>query len=73
MDYRLTNREFSRVWRRSKRYSDHELKWLCRRRGLALRREGKDLKAVDPKTNKVVVRFEPIPVAMLPEPPPKRY
>lgn len=62
MDYRLTNREFSRVWRRSKRYSDHELKWLCRRRGLMLRRDKQDLQAVDPATNKVVARFEPIPV-----------
>jgi len=73
MDYRLTNREFSRVWRRSKRYSDHELKWLCRRRGLALRRDGEDLKAVDAKTNKVVARFEPIPVLPLPETGPQRH
>ena len=73
MDYRLTNREFSRVWRRSKRYSDHELKWLCRRRGLALRREGEDLKAIDPKTNKVVARFEVIPPEPSPEPLQKRY
>jgi hypothetical protein len=60
MDYRLTNREFSRVWRRSKRYSDHEIKWLARKRGFSVRYQETDLQVYDTKSGKTVANFEPL-------------
>jgi hypothetical protein len=56
--YRLINRTFSREWRRSKNYSDHEIKWLARRRGLETRRHNQALEVFDPKTEKTVVSFK---------------
>jgi hypothetical protein len=60
MDYRLTNRTFSREWRRSKRYSDHELRWLARRRGFLVRYVGDALQVYLKATGKTVAHFEPI-------------
>jgi hypothetical protein len=60
MNYRLTNREFSRVWRRSKKYSDHEIKWLARKRGLLVRDSKDVLTVYDKDTGKTVASFEPI-------------
>lgn len=34
VEYQLTDRKFSREWRRNKRYSRHELRWLARKKGL---------------------------------------
>jgi len=58
MHYRLTNREFSRVWRRSKAYSDHEIKWLARKRGFSVRYQGTSLQVIEPATEKVVANFD---------------
>lgn len=53
MTYRLTNRAFSRLWRRSKRYSDHEIRFLCKRRGLTMEEHGDQLTVLNAK--KIVV------------------
>jgi hypothetical protein len=58
MNYRLTNREFSRLWRRSKAYSAHEIKWLARRRGFSVRSQGTNMQVIDPASEKVVANFE---------------
>ena len=57
-DYRLTNRTFSRVWRRSKNYRDHEIRWLARKRGLAVRERNRGIEVYDPKTGKNVAVFQ---------------
>lgn len=62
MDYRLMDRAFSRIWRRSKRYSDHEIKWLARKRGLATRSKGVFLTVYNPSTEATIVTFEQIKV-----------
>lgn len=62
-DYRLTNRTFSRVWRRSKNYRDHEIRWLARKRGLAVRDRSGAIEVYDPKTNKTVANFQQVPDA----------
>lgn len=62
-DYRLTNRTFSRVWRRSKNYRDHEIRWLARKRGLAVRERKQAIEVYDPKTNKTVANFQQVPEA----------
>lgn len=59
-DYRLTNRAFSRLWRRSKNYSDHEIRWLARKRGLEMRAHKEKIEVVDPKTGKIVANFQEI-------------
>lgn len=59
-DYRLTNRTFSRIWRRSKNYRDHEIQWLARRRGLAVRERKGAIEVYDPKTNKAVANFQQV-------------
>lgn len=58
--YRLINRGFSRQWRRSKNYRDHEIKWLAQRRGLATRSHNRALEVFNPKTGKTVVSFKEI-------------
>lgn len=58
--YRLINRGFSRQWRRSKDYRDHEIRWLARRRGLETRSHNRALEVFDPKTGKTVVSFKEI-------------
>jgi len=54
------NREFSRLWRRSKRYSDHEIKWLARKRGLAVGDSKGVLTVYDKNTGKTVASFEAV-------------
>lgn len=58
MTYRLTDRFFSRLWRRNKRYSEHELRWLARKRGLILRLKGDVLEVVHPGTKQVMAHFK---------------
>jgi hypothetical protein len=57
-DYRLTNRTFSRLWRRSKNYREHEIRWLARRRGLEIVDRKGVIQVIDPKTKKVVANFQ---------------
>jgi len=59
--YRLTDRKFSRLWRRSKDYSDHEIRYLVKKRGLALTDHKSMLTVTDPKTRKVVATFQEVP------------
>jgi len=59
MVYRLTDRKFSRLWRRSKDYSDHELRWLARRRGLKTAVHKGTLQVLDLK-GKVVATFQQV-------------
>jgi hypothetical protein len=59
-DYRLINRGFSREWRRSKKYRNHEIKWLAKKRGLEVRTRNRVLEVIDPKTGKTVVSFKEI-------------
>lgn len=65
--YRLINRGFSREWRRSKNYRDHEIRWLARRRGLETRSHNRALEVFDPKTGKTVVSFKEIAEEARPE------
>jgi len=58
--YRLTNREFSRLWRRSKNYREHEIRYLARKRGLETRDRRGVIQVYDPKTNKVVANFQEV-------------
>jgi hypothetical protein len=60
--YRLTGRQFSRQWRRSKDYSDHEIRWLAKRRGLVYRERGNTI-CVTGQDGKVVVSFILVPDA----------
>lgn len=60
-DYRLTDRKFSRHWRRNKKYSDHELRWLAKRRGLEYVEQRDIIRLRDLKTKKVVANFGLIP------------
>ncbi len=57
-DYRLTNRAFSRQWRRSKNYREHEIHWLARRRGLKVIERRGNLELISPKTKKVEATFQ---------------
>lgn len=57
--YRLTDRAFSRQWRRSKDYSDHELRWLARRRGLTISVHKGTLQVLDRK-GKAVATFQAV-------------
>ena len=58
MNYKLIDRLFSRLWRRDKRYSEHELRWLARKRGLTVRLKGGYLDIVQPKSKQVVAHFK---------------
>ena len=60
-DYRLTNRTFSRLWRRSKKYRKHEIRWLARRHDLAVRERNRVIEVYHPKTNKIEANFEQVP------------
>lgn len=64
MVYRLTDRTFSRLWRRSKDYSERELRWLARKRGLKTAVHKGTLQVLDLK-DKVVANFQQVnePVA----------
>lgn len=57
IEYQLTDRKFSREWRRSKRYSRNELRWLARKRGLELRERGGVAQVIEPGTRRVVANF----------------
>lgn len=65
--YRLINRGFSREWRRSKNYRDHEIRWLARRRGMETRSRNRALEVFNPKTGKTVVSFKEIAEEAPPE------
>lgn len=56
--YRLTDRTFSRAWRRSKNYREHEIKWLARKRGLLVRSDKNVLTVYAPKTGATVAHFQ---------------
>jgi 3D (Asp-Asp-Asp) domain-containing protein len=56
MKYRLTNRKFSREWRRNKSYSLNELRWLARRKGLDCKERGGVVRVLD-KAGKLVAGF----------------
>ncbi len=63
--YRLINRTFSREWRRSKDYRDHEIKWLAKKRGLAVRNRNRAVEVFDPKRPRhVVVAFKEVDESM---------
>lgn len=47
----MTDRLFSRLWRRNKRYSEHELRWLTKRRGLKLEKKGTLITLTGPRTH----------------------
>jgi hypothetical protein len=63
-DYRMVDRFFSRVWRRSKSYSDHEIEWLARKRHLSIRKKGSDLIVFDPSSKRTVATFRVYKPAM---------
>lgn len=60
-DYRLTNHAFSRQWRRSKTYSEREIKWLARKRRLEFKTQRHTVQVLDPKSKKVVASFQLVP------------
>jgi hypothetical protein len=57
--YRLAGRHFSRQWRRSKNYSDHEIRWLSKKRGLNFR-ERAGVVSVTDKAGKLVAKFQEV-------------
>lgn len=57
--YRLTNRAFSREWRRSKNYREHEIRWLARKRGLETKEHKGALQVIDAK-GKVIANFQEV-------------
>jgi len=61
--YRLNNRSFSRVWRRNKDYSDHEIRWLAKKRGLEFRENKTTIELVN-RNNQVVAAFQEVPAQM---------
>jgi len=58
MTYRLTDRFFSRFWRRTKRYSEKELRWQAKKHGLTLRLKGDTIELAHPATRQVVAHFK---------------
>jgi len=62
-DYRLTDRKFSRVWRRNKNYSEREIRRLARKRGLEFTAHKQAIHVLDPKTKKAVANFQAVAVA----------
>lgn len=58
MTYRLVDRFFSRIWRRTKRYSEKELRWQARKHGLTLRLKGDTIELTHPATKQVVAHFK---------------
>lgn len=60
-DYRLTDRAFSREWRRNKTYSEREIRWLAKRRGLEFVENRDTIQVRDLKTKKVVANFGLVP------------
>ena len=66
IEYQLVDRKFSREWRRSKRYSRNELRWLARKRGLELKERGGAAQVVD-RSGRVVANFAQVKKPGLPE------
>jgi len=64
--YRLTDRIFSRQWRRNKDYAEREIRRLARRRGLLMNIRKQTVQVLDPKTHKVVANFQEVPVGEAP-------
>jgi spore germination cell wall hydrolase CwlJ-like protein len=64
-NYRLTTRTFSRQWRRSKLYSDKEIRWLARKRNLTLKDERTAIQVLD-RNAKVVAAFQQVDEAEAP-------
>jgi hypothetical protein len=58
MTYRLTDRFFSRLWRRTKRYSEKELRWLARKHGLTLKLKGDTIEIAHPASRHPVAHFQ---------------
>ena len=58
MTYQLIDRMFSRLWRRNKRYSERELRWLAKKRGLSTRLKRDTLEVFNPASQQVIVRFQ---------------
>jgi len=58
--YRLTDRKFSRLWRRNKKYSDVEIRYLARKRGLESDARKGVITVTDPKNKKVVATFQQV-------------
>jgi hypothetical protein len=58
MTYRLVDRFFSRIWRRTKRYSEKELRWQAKKHGLTLRLKGDMIELAHPATKQVVAHFK---------------
>lgn len=56
MEYHLTDRTFSREWRRGKRYSKRELRWLARKKGLEFKEHRSTIQLVDQK-GRIVANF----------------
>lgn len=54
--YQLTDRKFSRLWRRGHKYTLNDLKLLARRRGCTLKLQPQNI--VISKADKVVANFE---------------
>ena len=60
MDYKMApGSRFSREWRRNKKYSDKELRGLCRRRGCELQERRGVLLVM--KGGKLIAQFNPLP------------
>lgn len=58
MTYKLTDRFFSRIWRRTKRYSERELRWQAKKHGLTLRLKNDLIELSHPATKQVVAHFK---------------
>jgi len=59
-DYRLTDRKFSRQWRRSKVYTEREIRRLAKKRGLEFFVRKGSIHVTDPKTKQTVANFQAV-------------
>lgn len=57
MIYRLEGNRLDRQWRRGKRYSANELRWLARKRGLVFNNRDRGRIELVDKDNKLVAVF----------------
>jgi hypothetical protein len=58
MTYKMTDRFFSHKWRRNKKYSEHELRWLSKRYDLNLDKRGTLITITGPRE---IVHFKALP------------
>ena len=58
------DRHFSRTWRRNKCYTQPELRWLARKRGLEFSARRGKVQIVNPKTGKIEANFAEIAPVM---------